>query len=158
MKEMEALVFFASIRLCDYICISYEWLKLFYTVQAGWIFKIPPITGQIFFPTADPLITRFNLPPLPIFCPPQLHRNPSAKPLNYLSENTVGETLSLMAIRIMLVTSEWLTGAFVWRLIRKKKKNNNNKKSCVFWVFFSVCWFWYSSNYLYHKLKDASVW
>ena len=98
------------------------------TVQAGWIFKIPPVAGgQIFFPTEDPLFTRLNLPPALIFCPPQLHRDPSAKPLNYLSENAVGETLSLMAIRIMLVTSEWLTGAFVWRsqtsiIIKKKKK------------------------------------
>ena len=78
-----------------------------HTVQTGWIFKIPPVAGgQIFFPTADPLFTRLNLPPAPIFCPPQLHRDPSAKPLNYLSETAVGETLSLMAIRIMLVTSE----------------------------------------------------
>ena len=66
-----------------------------------------------FFPTVKPLTTLFNLPLELIFCPPQLKRDPSAKPLNYLSENAVGKTLSLMVKRIMLVTSEWLTGAFV---------------------------------------------
>ena len=46
------------------------------------------------------------------------------------------ETLSLMAIRIMLVTSEWLTGAFVWRsqtsIIITKKKKVRKKTLCVF--------------------------
>ena len=161
--------------------------KVYATVQAGWIFKIPNSTrrwggggGDRFFsPPRIRFLLGWTSQSAPIFCPPRIrlllgstsrqrlffaHRNSTAKPLNYLSENAVGETLSLMAIQILLVTSEWLTGAFVWRsqtsIIKKKKKKKKKKERkktlCVF--LFSICWLWYSSNYLYHGLKDASVW